>query len=59
MKTFDLENLPFDPAVEAMKESTLAQSTPSEKTSDLIEQVMKRHQLTRQEALEMLETFGY
>ena len=58
MKTYDLQNLPFGPAVEAMKKSKSAQSTPSEKTSGLIEQVMKRHQLTRQEALEMLEAFG-
>ena len=60
MKTFHLENLPFDPAIGAGKDAVrqMEQNSPSAQDSELLEQVMKRHKLTREEAAEMLEAFG-
>lgn len=59
MKPLDLTNLPFDPAQEAGKRATTDQNTPSVQDSELIEQVMTRHKLTREEAVEMLDAFGF
>jgi hypothetical protein len=58
MKPLDLTNLPFDPAQEAGKKATTDQNTPSMQDSELIEQVMMHHKLTRKEAVEILEAFG-
>jgi hypothetical protein len=60
MKTFHLENLPFDPAQEAGKDAMrqMEKNSPSVQDSELLEQVMKRHKLTREKAAEMLEAFG-
>ena len=62
MKTFHLENLPFDPAIEAGKDAVrqMEQNSPSEKKYDPIEETMKRHpKLTREKALEMAEAYGF
>jgi hypothetical protein len=59
-KTYDLQNLPFDPAVEAMKSAKAEQNTPSEEMYDPIESAMKRFpKLTREEALKMADAFGF
>jgi len=60
MKTFHLENLPLDPAIEAGEDAMrqMEKNSPSAQDSELLEQVMKRHKLTRDEAMEMLEAFG-
>jgi hypothetical protein len=58
MKPLDLTNLPFDPAQEAGKKATTEENTSSMQDSELIEQVMMHHKLTRKEAVEILEAFG-
>ena len=58
MKPLDLTNLPFDPAQEAMKKLTTEQNTPFMQDSELVNQIMMRHKLTREKAVEMLEAFG-
>lgn len=62
MKTFHLENLPFDPAQEAGKDAIrqVEKNSPSERTYDPIEDAMKCNPgLTREEALEMAEAYGF
>jgi hypothetical protein len=58
MKPLDLNNLPFDPAQEAGKKATTEENTSSMQDSELIEQVMMHHKITRKEAVEILEAFG-
>ena len=62
MKTFHLENLPFDPAIEAGEDAMrqVEKNSPSERTYDPIEDEMKCHpKLTREKALEMAEEYGF
>ena len=58
MKPLDLTNLPFDPAQEAGKKATTEQNTSFMRDSELVNQIMMHHKLTREEAVEMLEAFG-
>ena len=56
----DLNNLPFDPAQEAMRESKGQKNTPLEADYDPIEEAMKRHPgLTKEEALKIAEASGF
>lgn len=58
MKPLYLTNLPFDPAQEAGKKATTEQNTPFMRDSELVNQIMMHHKLTRKKAVEMLEAFG-
>ncbi len=60
MKPFDLNNLPFDPAQEAMRESKGQKNTPLEADYDPIEEATKLYPgLTKEKALEIAEAFGF
>jgi hypothetical protein len=60
MKPLDLTNLPFDPAQEAGKKTTLERNTPSGKTYDPIDDAMNcKPGLTREKALAMAQVFGF
>ena len=60
MKPFDLNNLPFDPAQEAGRESNRQKNTPLEAAYDPLLEATKRYpSLSKEEALEMAKAFGF
>ena len=60
MKPFDLNNLPFDPAQEAGRESNRQKNTPLEAAYDpLLEATERYPSLSKEEALEMAKAFGF